>query len=501
MTRVSTPHPCAWVDALEPRALLAAATSVTDREPNNTTQAALPVDMRSSTSAQITGTANGRADRDYFRVKVGLNSRLRLVLQNLSTNASRVRITDAFGNQLADTSKHASVYLDGGRSYFIKVQSKSSGSAKYRLDLNSYTSEVPKARLEKLRKGVNLPEWFWNITGDVRSTMRNYVTASDVNLIKSLGFGHVRLPVDMQYFFNDENQTTLDTTYLRELKSAISMFQAAGIAVIVCPFGEHQNWLTAGGETFEAANDFTFALAKYVGSFNPELTFIQTANEPPGGGTNWQPIQAKVISTIRQAAPRTTIVTATPLYYGSGMDIFGTTGAIRELSTYRDTNVVYGLHFYEPFVFTHQGAGWAIPGMEFISGLKFPAETNQTESLSNEYRSQYTGTEYEPIIDLVKYYGLDGWDSAKLKSRLEEATAWGRRNGVPMILDEFGVYGAKVDDASRYNYLSSVRTIAEAAGIGWTMWDYNSEFGIVEQTRDGRAIRYDVLAALNLKQA
>jgi aryl-phospho-beta-D-glucosidase BglC (GH1 family) len=487
-----------WVDRLELRQLFAAA-SFSEAEPNNSMATAVPIDMRKSNSSQTTATASGRADRDYFRVKVGKNSRIKLLVQNLSGAGVKLRVTDAFSNTLATTSKQASVYLEGGRSYFIKVQSKSSASAKYRIDINSYTSEVSKARLDKLRKGVNLPEWFWNITGDVRSTMRSYITADDVALIKSLGFGHVRLPVDMQYFFNDADHSTLDTTYLQELKSAILMFHAAGIAVIACPFGEHQSWLTAGGDAYDAGLAFTAAFAKYLGRFNPELTFLQTANEPPGGGSNWQPIQASIVSTIRTAAPKTTIITATPLYYGSGMDTFGTTGAINELSTYRDTNIVYGLHFYEPFVFTHQGAGWAIPGMEFISGLRFPADVGQTASISDAFRERYTGTSFEPVIDLVKYYGLDGWNSAKLKGRLDQAKSWASRNGVPIILDEFGVYGTNVDDASRYNYLSSVRTIAESSGFGWTLWDYNSEFGIVEQTSNGRTIRYDVLAALNLK--
>jgi endoglucanase len=227
------------------------------------------------------------------------------------------------------------------------------------------------------------------------------------------------------------------------------------------------------------------------------MTFIQTANEPPGVGASWQPIQAEVIRTIREAAPRTTIITATPLYYGSGT--FGTTGAITELSPYRDTNVVYGLHFYEPFVFTHQGAGWAIPGMEFISDLRFPAQVDQTEALSWDYRQRYVGTRYEPVVDLVRYYGLDGWDTQKVRDRLNEAFAWGRRHGVPMILDEFGVFGAHVDDASRYTYLNAVRSAAEDASVGWTLWDYNSEFGIIARTKSGRSIQYAVLAALNLE--
>ncbi len=456
----------------------------------------MPIDLRKKTSVQLTGTADGNSDRDYFRVKVAANSRLQISIQNLTSSGIKLRVADALLSPITSTSKSASIYLDGGRSYFIKVQSKIDSQAGYRIELNAYASEVSAKRLSILRKGVNLPEWFWNIRGDPRKAMRTFIDARDVSMIKKLGFGHVRLPIDMKYYFDPSKPFALKSDYVGELDMAISMLESYGLGVIVCPFGDHQNWLVEGGSDREAAKAFSWTLAKYLSKYDADLTFFQTTNEPPGVGSAWQAVQTQLVSTLRDAAPKNTIITATPLYYGSGS--FGSTSAFTELSTYRDTNIVYGLHFYEPFVFTHQGASWAIPGMQYIDGLSYPANYSQANAIANDLTWTY-GTPNEPVVDLVRYYGIDQWNRAKLKSRLDQASAWAARNRVPMILDEFGVYGVKVDDASRYNYLSDVRTIAESAGMGWTMWDFNTEFGVLENAgSSNQTVRYDVLAALNL---
>ncbi len=42
------------------------------------------------------------------------------------------------------------------------------------------------------------------------------------------------------------------------------------------------------------------------------------------------------------------------------------------MPVYPDTNLIYTFHFYDPFVFTHQGASWASPSLVPLSGVPFP---------------------------------------------------------------------------------------------------------------------------------
>lgn len=487
-------------DALEPRQHLSATQRFAETEPNSSMRQAMAIDLRDTPGALISGFADTAADRDYYRFKVAAGSRVQIIIHNLSGASLKLRATDAFQTPLASTNKKASFFVDGERSYYLKLQSNSARSAGYRLEVRAFTSEVAQDRLDRLRKGVNLPEWFWNISGDVGSIMRNYIDQKDVTLMKQLGFQHARLPVDVKYFMNAQSPFSLKTEYLDELSNAIYLLHSKGLAVIVCPFGDHQFDLVGDSKAKTDAMAFSWTFSKFLSRFDPKLTFLQTTNEPAGGGAAWQPVQAQLIQTMRSAAPQHTIITATPLYYGATGTTFGTTGALNELSPYRDTNVVYGLHFYEPFVFTHQGAAWAIPGMEYLGGLDYPANRAETEAVASELRPRFTGTRFEPVIDLVRYYGIDQWNRNKIKDRLDVAAAWASRHDVPMILDEFGVYGLDVEDASRYRYLADVRSLAESAGMGWTMWDFGSEFGVVSnKDQKDEGVRYDIVAALNLK--
>lgn len=70
-----------------------------------------------------------------------------------------------------------------------------------------------------------------------------------------------------------------------------------------------------------------------------------------------------IVDEIRSNAPDHTILLSAPNWSSvSGVvqmrpDLIG------------DTNVIYNLHFYDPFVMTHQGAGWVGTPYEELGGL------------------------------------------------------------------------------------------------------------------------------------
>jgi hypothetical protein len=67
--------------------------------------------------------------------------------------------------------------------------------------------------------------------------------------------------------------------------------------------------------------------------------------------------------------------------------------------------------------------------------------------------------------------------------------------------NEFGVYRDVPDAESRANWIRDVRTALEADGIGWAMWDYRDNFGLVFK-QDGQPARVDdgLVEALGLKK-
>jgi endoglucanase len=56
---------------------------------------------------------------------------------------------------------------------------------------------------------------------------------------------------------------------------------------------------------------------------------------------------------------------------------------------------------------------------------------------------------------------------------------------VPLICNEFGVHRPYADPQDRARWITDVRTALEHHAIGWTMWDYSGNFGVVTK-EDGK---------------
>src|SRR6185503_6754395 len=72
-----------------------------------------------------------------------------------------------------------------------------------------------RARFAHLRHGINLSHWFSQAADYSKTHLDTHTTANDIALIKSLGFDHVRLPIEPTPLMNDtQDPSILNTTYL-----------------------------------------------------------------------------------------------------------------------------------------------------------------------------------------------------------------------------------------------------------------------------------------------
>lgn len=98
-------------------------------------------------------------------------------------------------------------------------------------------------------------------------------------------------------------------------------------------------------------------------------------------------------------------------------------------------------------------------------------------------------------------YGHERWSSERVGAEIGEAAAWAARHNVRIICTEFGVYRrwARPDDRARW--IGDVRVALERHGMGWTMWDYAGDFGIVTKQADQIVTEGDIVRALGLPAA
>ncbi len=331
-------------------------------------------------------------------------------------------------------------------------------------------ASLARVRAGHLRHGINLSEWFAQVydpKGYTKEHFDAWITAEDIALIKAMGFDHVRLSVNPQPMFRLRQADNIPAEYLGELDAALKMILDAGLAVMIDihPETEFKQKLVTDGDFAEQFADFWRGLAQHYSNLDPNLVFFEILNEPEARDAyRWYGVQARVAVAIRESAPNHTIIAA-GARWSDDDDLL----AIEPL---RDSNVIYTFHFYDPHVFTHQGATWGENYWHFVKGLPYPSTPENVQAAIAAIP--------DPVKRLAAArYGMDRWNVARIDAEFDQVAAWAANRNVTVVCNEFGVYRKEARPEDRAAWISDVRKSLEKHGIGWTMWDYSGGFGVV----------------------
>jgi aryl-phospho-beta-D-glucosidase BglC (GH1 family) len=227
-------------------------------------------------------------------------------------------------------------------------------------------------------------------------------------------------------------------------------------------------------------------LAKHFVGRDPDRFFFELMNESEEQDPyRWVGLESATAKAIRDIDAEHTIL-ASGAHYDSLGDLLTT-------QTIDDPNVIYTFHFYEPYAFTHQGASWGSVEWNYFRDIPYPATPGE---IADRIKSiPDNSARYQLYL-----YGAEGWNAASILHRIAFAAEWGRERHVPVVCNEFGAFRDTAPPDSRARYLHDVRTALEQNGIGWAMWDWSGNFGLV--THQANAIMPDRLDvdALGLKQ-
>ena len=354
---------------------------------------------------------------------------------------------------------------------------------------SAYRSPLAFARVEKLKRGINASEWFAQVydkRGYTPEHFRAWMTADDIALIKSMGFDHIRLSVNPEPMLTGE-PNKIPAEYLGYLDAAVKMILDHGLAVVIDlhPESDFKARLAKDDDSVERFADFWRSLAQHYSTWDADRVFLEIMNEPEFTDRyRWLGVQMKLAAAIRQGAPGLTIIAAGARWSSDDELVFQ--------EPLHDPNVIYNFHFYEPHIFTHQGATWGAYYWHWLRGLKYPSSPDSAEIVAPLVPDEVDRLQ-------VIRYGRDHWDADRIESEMKQAAEWARRRGVPLVCNEFGVYRAYSDAQDRDAWIHDVRTALEHNGIGWTMWDYSGSFGVVTKTGGKTAADDEVLRALGLK--
>lgn len=311
-------------------------------------------------------------------------------------------------------------------------------------------------------RGVNLTNWFQS--SSAQQIQFTKFTRQDFINIKSLGFDVIRLPINLHAMTNSSPDYIIEPLFFTFLDSAVTWAE------------ELQIHLLLDNHTFDpAANtdpDIGPVLIKVWTQMadhykdRSKYIYYEVLNEPHGILDQlWGQIQQSVIDAIREVDAIHTIIIGP-----AGWNSYNNLNA---MPRYSDTNLIYTFHFYDPFMFTHQGASWTDPSMVSLSGVPFPYDSATMPSCPPEL----TGTWIESGLN---NYPNDGTVS-RVHGLLGLAVSFRDNRDIPLFCGEFGVYIPNSADTNRVFWYKTVSDYLELSGIPWTMWDYTGGFGLFEK--------------------
>lgn len=344
-------------------------------------------------------------------------------------------------------------------------------------------------RAKHLQRGVNASLWFAQARDYSPERLRMFMTEDDIALIENLGFDHIRLSVDAAPLLQGGLSRKDDgSPFLTELDRVVTTILRHHLSVIVDvhPESAYKANLRNGDEPVERFSMLWSSLAGHFATYDSEHVFFEIMNEPEQTDLyRWIGIEARVADAIRKAAPAHTIL-ATGAKWSGLSDLLQT----QPLAL---NNVIYTFHDYEPFAFTHQGATWTDPHVQSLRKIPYPsdpdavtANLDQSTSIAGAY--------------FVEEYGLAHWNAERVDRTIAFAKRWADMHHVPVYCGEFGVLRDFVNPDMRAAWMHDMAVALRKNDIGWAMWDYQANFGIVHKESGKTIPDRQIVEALGLKQ-
>lgn len=305
------------------------------------------------------------------------------------------------------------------------------------------------AAAKALGRGINLgnaleapKEGEWGVT-----LKADYFTA-----IKKAGFDSVRLPVKWSAHAKKEAPYTIEDTLLQRVDWAIDQALKNNLAIIVNVHHYDEIYEEPDAHAERLAAIWKQLAERYKGQ-GPKVYF-ELLNEPHSTLTDdkWNAQAASLIALIRKTNPDRTIIT--------GPSQWNSVHNLKNLHLPADDrHLIATFHYYLPFEFTHQGAPWQ-EGADKWKGRTWPRTPEEQQQLAKDF---------------------------------DMAAAWSKEHQRPILLGEFGVFGA-AQMQQRAKWTTAVRQAAEDRGFAWSYWEFCSGFGAYDPKQD--AWREPLLSAL-----
>ena len=317
----------------------------------------------------------------------------------------------------------------------------------------------------KLYKGTNISHWLSQSSR--RGTERkNFFQEDDVQYLASLGFDHLRFPVDEEQMFDEAGNEEPEAFAL--LHDALGWCQKYGLRAIVDlhilrshHFNEEEKPLWTDPAEQEEFISLWQKFSEELDQYPTGMLAYELMNEPVADDPEeWNQLVARATASIRELEPERTIVI--------GSNRWQSADTFDALKVPDDPHILLSFHFYEPFLLTHYQASWTNLA-DYEGPVHYPGAL-----ITEEEYQQLPDEMQQMVVDRRKVYTQDS-----LEQMMQKPLAVAQQTGLPLYCGEWGVIESAPRDA-RLQWYRDMVEIFEKNGIAYANWDYKSNsFGLI----------------------
>lgn len=329
---------------------------------------------------------------------------------------------------------------------------------------------------EGFQKGVNLGGWISQFAKYDTKHFETFITKEDIAYIASLGFDHVRVPVDYNVL-EDEEGNKLESGF-QYLENCRDWCREYGLHMLIdlheC-FGYSFDPLKVDMDRKvffydEALQTRFLNLWKEIAtSFkdDQDMVAFEPLNEVVLYEVHeaWNALVKRYIEMMREIVPEAYIVIGGVQY--------NHVSNVKLLDPPYDDKIVYNFHCYEPFLFTHQGAYW-VDYMPADFRVAYPLPIEEYRKLYKEVIDTHDGVVFlEEVAELgPKFFDIIFDDAIKAAEKYD----------APLYCGEYGAIDLS-ENHSKIRWLKDIHTAFKAHGIGRALWNYKEkDFGFVDES-------------------
>ncbi|MCK4922271.1 MAG: glycoside hydrolase family 5 protein [Bacteroidales bacterium] len=320
-----------------------------------------------------------------------------------------------------------------------------------------------------VNKGVNISHWLSQSKRRGVDRLK-YFTQEDVKFIASVGYDHIRLPVDEVQLWDEEGNKEEEAFQL--LHNAISWCMESGLRIIIDLHiirSHHFNSETRPLWTDTAEQDKLVNLWKQLSEefkeYSNSLLAYEIMNEAVADDPNdWNKLLARVVKDIRKIEPKRKIVI--------GSNRWQSVNTFDDLVIpENDKNIILSFHFYHPFAFTHHMARWTFI-KDYNGPVHYPGVIIAEEDLA---------VLPEELANIMKGQAVS-YTRDSMISDIQKPLKFALEHNLPLYCGEFGCLPT-VESEDMLLWYSDIIAILEENDISWANWDYKGSFGIVNHDR------------------